>query len=230
MTQKTVLLFDVDGTLTLPDSGISGVHLKAFDHGFRKVYGIDASIHEIRFGGKTDRQCIVEVLTKRGVAREMIYSKIDRMFKAMIVFFKDEIGGVDFKGSLIERAKECLERFSDERYVLGLVTGNTKEICRLKLEKLDIWNYFVIGGFGDSSEIRYKLVEEALGQARENFGIIVDKKRVYVIGDTPHDIRCARESGTVAVAVSTGKYSLEQLKEFKPDILIRNLSELKDLR
>jgi phosphoglycolate phosphatase-like HAD superfamily hydrolase len=49
---------------------------------------------------------------------------------------------------------------------------------------------------------------------------------VLVIGDTPHDIECARHFGAVAVAVATGLYRLDELEALSPDLLFSDFSDV----
>ena len=44
-----------------------------------------------------------------------------------------------------------------------------------------------------------------------------------MIGDTPLDIRSAKEHGLQAVAVATGPYSASELKDLDPNLLISDL-------
>jgi phosphoglycolate phosphatase-like HAD superfamily hydrolase len=48
---------------------------------------------------------------------------------------------------------------------------------------------------------------------------------VIVIGDTPHDIDCARAFGAVAVAVATGQYPPDELRAERPDYFFEDLSD-----
>jgi phosphoglycolate phosphatase len=47
-----------------------------------------------------------------------------------------------------------------------------------------------------------------------------------VIGDTPHDIDCARAFGAVAVAVTPGQYTRAELLADRPDFLFDDLGEV----
>jgi phosphoglycolate phosphatase len=47
-----------------------------------------------------------------------------------------------------------------------------------------------------------------------------------VIGDTPSDIRAARQNGLTVIGVATGIYSLEQLSAERPDLCLQSLGEL----
>ena len=51
-------------------------------------------------------------------------------------------------------------------------------------------------------------------------------ERCLVIGDTPNDISCARAVGAKALAVATGKFSIEELREHQPDFLLPDLTDI----
>jgi phosphoglycolate phosphatase-like HAD superfamily hydrolase len=53
----------------------------------------------------------------------------------------------------------------------------------------------------------------------------VEPHEVVVIGDTPHDIDCARTQGCRCIAVATGTYSREALAEHDPDLLVDDLTD-----
>ena len=42
-------------------------------------------------------------------------------------------------------------------------------------------------------------------------GCVAQPGRVFVVGDTPYDVRCARAIGARAVAVATGSYAVSTL-------------------
>jgi phosphoglycolate phosphatase-like HAD superfamily hydrolase len=46
-----------------------------------------------------------------------------------------------------------------------------------------------------------------------------------VVGDTEHDIACARAAGARAVAVATGGPTREALQTHAPDLLLDDLSD-----
>ena len=55
----------------------------------------------------------------------------------------------------------------------------------------------------------------------------IPRDRTLVIGDTPRDIACARADGVRCVAVATGPYAIEQLKE--ADWAVQDATALADL-
>ena len=48
----------------------------------------------------------------------------------------------------------------------------------------------------------------------------------WVVGDTPRDIECARAINAQVIAVATGKYEMDELAEYEPDVLLPDLSDL----
>ncbi len=48
---------------------------------------------------------------------------------------------------------------------------------------------------------------------------------VWVIGDTPLDVSCARAIGANAVAVATGWHPVEELAGCNPDLIFDDLSD-----
>ena len=49
--------------------------------------------------------------------------------------------------------------------------------------------------------------------------------RVWVIGDTPADVECARFIGANAIAVTTGSFRRDELEATSPDHLFEDFSD-----
>src|SRR5205823_2369540 len=89
-----------------------------------------------------------------------------------------------------------------------------------------VWDRFSFGGFGDEFFERNEVARAALHQAERSLDRTVDPSDVWVIGDTPLDVQCARSIGANVVAVATGFYDASALAECKPDLLVEDLSML----
>jgi phosphoglycolate phosphatase-like HAD superfamily hydrolase len=61
--------------------------------------------------------------------------------------------------------------------------------------------------------------------ARAHLKRIVAGERVWVVGDTPLDVRCARAIGARAVAVATGWHTVDELAAAGPDLLVPDLAD-----
>ena len=96
----------------------------------------------------------------------------------------------------------ALEMASSAGWVNGLLTGNTPVRARAKLESASIWSAFDsdFAYFGNEALSRGALVASSVRAIRSEGCSVV---RV-VIGDTPLDIRSAKEHELQVVAVATG--------------------------
>ena len=72
---------------------------------------------------------------------------------------------------------------------------------------------------------RDDIAREALALVRERFEGRVGCDDVWVIGDTPLDVRCARAIGARCVGVTTGLYRRDQLIAAAPDLLLDSLTD-----
>ncbi|MBU4350989.1 HAD hydrolase-like protein [Candidatus Parcubacteria bacterium] len=223
MNKNKLVLFDIDGTLIKKGNK---KHTLSFSYAFEKVYGIDASIDIIDHSGKSDKQVILEVLKKKGTSEQRIRSKIDEAMKEMAVFYEKNIIGD--KLYLLDGVEELLRKLEKNGVLLGLVTANLEPIARAKLKNVNLNDYFKLGGFGGEDENRTNLVKIAIKRAEDNFRFKSDKN-IFVVGDTPRDVISGKEAGVRTIAVTTGKYSKEELKVENPDFIFENLTYGKEI-
>jgi phosphoglycolate phosphatase-like HAD superfamily hydrolase len=118
---------------------------------------------------------------------------------------------------------DCLQQHG--KVAVGLLTGNVRDGARLKLGHYGLYHHFAFGGFGDHYFSREEVAREALTAVRKHLQIHVESEQIWVIGDTPLDVRCARSIGARAVGVATGWHSLEVLAAEQPDLLLADLSD-----
>jgi len=108
---------------------------------------------------------------------------------------------------------------------LALLTGNSQQGAKLKLEHFDLWRYFSCGAFGDSVNDRNDLFHVALRRARECGAPEVTPREVIVVGDTELDVRCAAAAGARSVAVATGPSDSAALRRSGADVVFEDLSD-----
>lgn len=122
--------------------------------------------------------------------------------------------------------RSVLDHYRDrDDTVLALLTGNYGPSAQLKLEPLGLWDYFQCGAFGDDAPDRNGLVPIAVSRAHECGHTSVAARHAVVIGDTPHDVRCAAAHGARSLAVATGGYSIDALRDAGADEVLPDLSE-----
>ena len=62
-------------------------------------------------------------------------------------------------------------------------------------------------------------------RAREHHRVEFAPDRIWVIGDTPHDVACARAIGAKAIAVATGHADQAKLRASQPDAYFEDLND-----
>ena len=130
------------------------------------------------------------------------------------------------EGRVLPGVEQLLEQLQVDGAAVGLLTGNTRAGADIKLSHFSLHtlvNSTCFGGYGDTRDDRNLLAADAIHSARAHVGRHVDADEVWIIGDTPRDVQCARSVGARAVAVSTGGYSCEQLAAANPDLLLETL-------
>ena len=216
-----LILFDVDGTLLL--SGRAG--LRAMTRAFQQAFGITDAFRGESFGGRTDSYLVAKALKSAGLPDTDENHARFRDTYLPLLAEEIEHPGQGHKG-LMPGARELLDALQDYDHLhLALLTGNYREAAEIKLRHFEIWEFFEWGAFSDDHHDRNALVPIAKSRA-ETYDIPAAAiERVIVIGDTPHDIECARVAGAKSIAVATGGHTVEQLKEAGADEVLPDLTD-----
>ena len=217
-----LLLFDVDGTLLR----VRGAGRRALKTALDRVYGTSGALDQYDLSGKTDQRIVFDVMQAAGLPPEAVRERLDDVFEVYAGGLVDEVGDgrnitvLPGVAALIDRLRET------DEVLLGLVTGNIEEGARIKLLPTGLWPYFRVGAFGSDHADRRRLPSLAARRAHALLGYQFRPLEVLVIGDTPHDVECARAFGAVAAAVATGTYTRAELADCKPDLLFDDLADV----
>ena len=216
-----LLLFDIDGTLVLT----GGAGSRAMTRAFAETHGLEDALQKVDLAGRTDRIIMRDALTHAGRDHEDV--DLDEFRVAYCSALREEIQkpGTGRRGLLpgVRPLLDALAARDDVR--LALLTGNFRASAEIKLAAFGVWDYFSWGAFADDAIERDDLIRIAHARHETEHGWLIEPDAVVVIGDTPHDIRCARAGGAKAVAVATGNYDLEALRGHQPDALFADLSD-----
>jgi phosphoglycolate phosphatase-like HAD superfamily hydrolase len=110
---------------------------------------------------------------------------------------------------------------------LGLLTGNYPETGRLKIEAAGLNpEVFTINAWGCEGQRRRDLPPLAMQRYVQSNGGSIAAQRVVIVGDTPHDVDCARAHGCRSIGVATGAFCVEALREAGADLAVDDLSEV----
>jgi phosphoglycolate phosphatase len=220
-TMRKLVLFDIDGTLVL--TGAAG--LRAMNRACAGLVGHADALAGIPVAGRTDRIILSDVAARAG--RTLDDTLLLELREKYVASLREEIElpGRGTKAVMpgIRALLDALARRDD--VFVGLLTGNFEAGARIKLEHFDLWRYFRCGAYGDDAADRNALVPFALSRARACGLPALAPEHILVVGDTPHDVACARAVGAVAVGVATGTFTVGQLQEAGADILFQDLSD-----
>jgi phosphoglycolate phosphatase len=201
------LFWDIDGTLLT--TGKAGV--PAWETAVREIVQRDFELESFRVAGLTDYQIAVRTFEMLGVDADE--STIRRMVRRYEELLPSELPKKT--GYVMPNVREILDRLRGEPDVHSyLLTGNTPGGARAKLTHYDLFRYFEGGAFAEDAGDRASIAARALDLARQNAPVGDD--RLFVIGDTPHDVDCANAIGARTIAVATGGYSRAELLSHRP--------------
>jgi phosphoglycolate phosphatase-like HAD superfamily hydrolase len=126
---------------------------------------------------------------------------------------------------------ELVDRLVQEPNVeLGLLTGNYPATGRLKVEFAGLSaDHFQVNAFAGDGTTRRDLPPIALRRYREKHGRDIERERVIIIGDTPHDVDCAHHNGCLCLGVATGQFSVKQLTACNADLVVASLSPVEPI-
>lgn len=214
-----LILFDIDGTLVL--TGRAGV--RAMTRALADVFGIDDGFADISLAGRTDWYLLGLALEQH--QKTLDAPELDRFRATYVRYLVEEVPkrGEGRKGIMpgITSLLDALERKED--VLLGLLTGNFAEAARIKLEYFDLWRYFRCGAYGDDAHDRNELVPVALARAVQ-CGNDGGFERIFIVGDTPHDVACAAAGNATSIAVATGGFDVPALRAAGADVVFEDLS------
>lgn len=206
---SAVILWDVDGTLLRNGINAGGLYQEAIE----LAIGGPLTIPVPRVHGKTDGQIIWESLAANGLAKELhgaASTHLDELSLAR------HLGGS--AREIAPGVLTMLALLSARGYIHGILTGNSEKRTRYKFEGAGLdaalfdWRHSY---FGDVAPLRSEITLRAAAD--------LDGRTAVVIGDTPGDGIGADAAGFAFIAVATGFYTVEQLRDTSAVVVVADL-------
>jgi len=215
-----LVLFDIDGTLV----NTGGAGRNAFAHTFAVAFQSGDGVRKVNFAGRTDVSLVRELFGIHGIPAT---PENFRTFFDHYVFCLDHVMQAA-EGNACRGVCEFIHDLLllPEPPMLGLLTGNIRLGAEIKLRRYGLWDIFETGGFADDHEDRNQIAVAAFERGRLLLGSDLSPKDIIVIGDTPHDVRCAEFIGAKILAVATGGSKYHELKPLAPNWLVHDLTEI----
>lgn len=211
------VLFDFMGT-TASEKDSTTIHrcfLKAFsDH------GIEVTDDIIKMNRGKDKKEIVSVILQQYNQSQHLVPGILNSFNSLLVSNVDNfIANKD--------TREIIQFLKERNIITGLGTGFPRDVFELIFNHLD-WKDI---GFD------YIGIAEETGRGRPHPDMIMDMLKKFrlqpeqflKVGDTVADVLEGKNAGVKAVAILSGTQEEKEIRKQKPDFVIHQLTELKDI-
>lgn len=217
-----LILFDIDGTLL----STVGSGMRAMEAAGKSLFGEKCHAGGVQFAGRLDPLIMRDMLANAGLtptAENLAAFRKGYESNMVELFRKPGIG------KLMPGVRELLERLDRiDGVTQGLLTGNFELTGLMKIRSTGVkTERFEIGAWGDDSPhdppARNHLPPVAVERFRRKKGRL--PRKVVIIGDTPHDVTCAKVNGHVAIGVATGKFSTDELLKSGADCAFPDLSD-----
>lgn len=221
-----LVLFDIDGTLLSSE----GAGMRAMRAALAELFGTIGD-PGYRYDGKTDRQIVRDLM--RGHGHDDAY--IDGRMDALLELYLEELAREVSSGERIPRTLPGIPALLDElesieQVTLGLLTGNIEPGAKVKLAAAGVdVSRFRVNAFGSDHEHRPELPAVAQQRAADFLGRELAGDAIYVIGDTPADIKCGAAIGVRAIGVATGHYSVDELRLHEPFAVFEDLAKTSEV-
>ncbi|HYV01938.1 MAG TPA: HAD family hydrolase [Actinomycetota bacterium] len=220
-----LILWDVDGTLVWTGPATR----QAFDRAVASVLRQAVGDHEVSFGGKTDPQIALEIMSELSVSDDEARRRLPGVLQALEREMELAIDLLRQDGRVLPGVLELLERFDRRPEVVqSLLTGNTEANARLKIRAFGLDQYLdlEVAAFGSDSADRNELVSVALEKLERLRGMHVPPQDVWIIGDTARDLACARAAGARCLLVATGLVPFDVLSAAGAEAALPDLGDV----
>jgi phosphoglycolate phosphatase-like HAD superfamily hydrolase len=220
-----LLLFDIDLTLlTSGGAGEAALHVAG-----REVIGPTYSHDGLQVAGRLDRLIFADMLALNRV--DTSEAAQERVRQRYTHHLGEQLALTDRKAALpgVHDVLASLRGRAD--VVVGVLTGNYERSGRMKLDAVGIdASQFVVQAWCDFAPRvtpkRADLVAVAMQQCEQRTSRRLRGKDVVVIGDTHHDVDCAKAHGCVSVGVATGRTSAAELAAAGADRVLDSMADV----
>jgi phosphoglycolate phosphatase-like HAD superfamily hydrolase len=221
LTHPALVLFDIDGTLV---RRAGPHHREALVVGVRRVAGLETTTEGIPVQGMLDPDIIRIMMRRAGAKAADIRDALPEVQAAAERYYLRVCPPLHDKHC--PGVAAVLEKLRRRGILLALVTGNLTRIGWRKLARAGLREYFRYGAFGEMAKTRGALARLAIREARTR-GWIERGAPISLIGDAPQDIQAARANRIRAISVQTGITPVAELEALHPDVLLRDLRDLR---
>jgi len=228
-----LILFDIDGTLIYHVGLKTGKFVRPvgyhFVHAIKEVYGVDTVFDLHDHNGSVDRKIVWDMVKTKGIPR----AEFELKFSSIIPIIHESMKTASIESSPTPLydcpigARELVQILHKEgKNHLGIITGNVEQVGWWKLEYVHLREFFDFGVFGDEADNRIALAHTVFTKADAYFQTSFKPEDIIIVGDTIHDIRCAKAIGASSIVVTTGFHNdKEVFQKEEPNVIADSLMD-----
>lgn len=213
---KSIILFDLDGTLTDPKEGIT----KSVQHALR-AYGIEEP--------DLDKLCPFIGPPLTDSFREFYGFDEDEARAAIPVFHEYFVDRGIFENRVFPGIRTLLSDLKEAGCILAVATSKPELFAGQILAHFKLREFFDLVGGADMEETRVRkgdVILYTLDQLEKLMGEPICRSRVLMVGDRMHDVIGAKEAGIACVGVLYGYGDREELTKAGADELAESVPDL----
>lgn len=220
LQRQTLIILDLDGTLI----SVFKFHARSLDKVVRRVWGIPNQVPMHQRFGIPQREILRRICEIGGISP----SRYERDLSSAVLGLAQEMSSSlpnDLSPFILPGVVDLLQEFqSMTSTFLALATGTSGPTAEILLERSHLKSYFPAASFGNECNTRPELVKLAVERSIRYYDIDEEDLRVITVGDAPTDIEAGQAIGAYTVAVASGRISKEELRHYKPDLILDSLS------
>ncbi len=204
------ILFDLDGTLTNPEEGITKAVSYALSH-----FGIDEPLDSLkRFIGPPLRVSFSEYYGFSKEDAETAVSKYREVYSIKGLYQNEVYDGID----------TLLNTLKQNSKTLFVATSKPTIYAKKILKHFNLLDYFTFVGGCELDGTRDQKSEVIAYVIEQNN--LTDLSKVIMIGDRKHDIIGAKENNLASIGVLYGFGDMDELKSANADFIAKDTAEI----
>ncbi|MFK7806328.1 MAG: HAD family hydrolase [Saprospiraceae bacterium] len=220
--KKTLVLFDVDGTLLYSN----GKDSRSFTQSYEECYQVH--FPEIDFSDypHVSDHTIFSTIIKQDFNRVPDQKEIDQFQDHYVNMIVEKRKKAPDHYMQVPGARQVVEQLlSDPNYCVGIATGGWKRPAQTKLQHLGFDTDQLFDSYADNKETREQILQEAINQANAHHGN--ELKNIVYIGDAAWDVKTTRNMGLNFIGIRL-KGDLDALHKEGADFVLQNFNKASD--
>ncbi|MFW6141057.1 MAG: HAD family hydrolase [Candidatus Saliniplasma sp.] len=204
--RKTMLIFDLDGTLFKTRDAV--------------VPAVQESLEELGIPSVGEDKIISLLGESTSIFSEKVMEgHEDKLEDFMDIFWLREKENVDEHGKLFDGTQEMLEKLRSSGYALAVCSNGSQEYVDYVLHVTGISDYFDLKVSSSQHDNKGAAVREII---QEN-----NHSDYIMIGDKHHDFQAGKDNNILSIGVKYGYGEPEELKQ--ADYLVESPEEIPDV-